>query len=81
MISLVTVVAGLTLWALLPPSRAFAPRPLELRTAALGTMTALRDPGVALICLVGFAAMGVMVGVYNAIAFRLHCLLYTSRCV
>ena len=71
-ISLVTVVAGLTLWALLPPSRAFAPRPLELRTAALGTMTALRDPGVALICLVGFAAMGVMVGVYNAIAFRLQ---------
>jgi YNFM family putative membrane transporter len=71
-ISLLTVVAGVLLIVLLPPSRGFVPRPVGLRPALVGTVAALRDPVVALLCVTGFAAMGAFVGVYNAVAFRLQ---------
>ncbi len=71
-VSAITIAAGLALYVLLPQSQRFERRWAGLRTALLGSVAALRDPVVALICVAGFAAMGVMVGVYNAIGFRLQ---------
>jgi YNFM family putative membrane transporter len=71
-VSAVTLAAGVALYVLLPQSRRFERRSVDLRTLLLGGVAALRDPVVALIGIAGFAAMGVMVGVYNAIGFRLQ---------
>ncbi len=71
-VSVITLAAGAALYVLLPPSQGYVRRSVDLRTALLGSLTALRDPVVAMICVTGFAAMGVMVGVYNAIGFRLQ---------
>jgi YNFM family putative membrane transporter len=71
-VALVTVVAGGLMAFLLPPSVGFTPRRVEFREAVLGTLAALSDRVVALLCAVGFAAMGAFVGVYNAVAFRLQ---------
>ncbi len=71
-VSAITIAAGLALYALLPQSQRYERRPSDLRHALIGSVAAFRDPVVALICVTGFAAMGVMVGVYNAIGFRLQ---------
>jgi YNFM family putative membrane transporter len=71
-VALLTVVAGALMAFLLPPSVGFTPRPVGLREALLGTLAAPADRVVALLCVVGFAAMGAFVGVYNATAFRLQ---------
>ena len=71
-VSLLTIIAGVLLVVLLPPSRGFAPRPASLRTSLLGTFAAPADRVVALLCVTGFAAMGTFVGVYNAVSFRLQ---------
>lgn len=71
-VALVTVVAGGLMAFLLPPSVGFTPRPVAFREAALGTLAALSDRVVALLCVVGFASMGAFVGVYNAVGFRLQ---------
>lgn len=71
-VSLVTLLAGLALWLLLPDARGFQARPVALRDVLLGTLRAPADPVIALLCLTGFACMGAFVGVYNAIAFRLQ---------
>lgn len=71
-VALVTVVAGALMSVLLPSSAGFAPGPVELREAVLGTLAALGDRVVALLCVAGFAAMGAFVGTYNAIGFRLQ---------
>lgn len=70
--SLLTLAAGVALWLLLPAARGFAPRRVGLRHAVLGTVTAPRDPVIALLCVAGFAAMGTFVGIFNAVAFRLQ---------
>jgi YNFM family putative membrane transporter len=71
-VSAITIAAGLALYVLLPQSQRYERRSSDLRTALVGSVAAFRDPVVALICVAGFAAMGVMVGVYNAIGFRLQ---------
>ncbi|MGC3993023.1 MAG: MFS transporter [Propionicimonas sp.] len=71
-VSLVTLAAGILLLVLLPPSRGFRAHPVALRETLLGTLRAPADRVVALVCAVGFAAMGAFVGVYNAVAFRLQ---------
>ncbi|WP_051208725.1 MFS transporter [Propionicicella superfundia] len=70
--SLLTLGASAAMWLLLPPSLGFAPRPVRLRDAVLGTLLAPRERVIALLCLTGFAAMGTFVGVYNAVPFRLQ---------
>lgn len=69
--SLLTLVAGVALWVLLPRAQGFSPRPVSLRHALLGTLAAPRDRVIALLCVAGFASMGTFVAVYNAIGFRL----------
>jgi YNFM family putative membrane transporter len=71
-VSAITIAAGLALYVLLPQSQRYERRSVGMRTALFGSVAALRDPVVALICVAAFAAMGVMVGVYNAIGFRLQ---------
>ena len=62
-VSAITLAAGVALYVLLPPSQRYLRRSIDLRTALFGSLAALRDPVVALICVTGFSAMGVMVGV------------------
>lgn len=71
-VSAITLAAGAALYVLLPTSRRFERRTVDVRAVLRGSVSAFRDPVVALIGVAGFAAMGVMVGVYNAIAFRLQ---------
>ncbi|MCA0296765.1 MAG: MFS transporter [Actinobacteria bacterium] len=71
-VGLLTVAAGGLMAVLLPPSTGFTPGPVGLRQALLGTLAAPADRVVALLCVVGFAAMGAFVGVYNAVSFRLQ---------
>ncbi len=70
--SLLTLAAGLTLWALLPESATFQPHRSDLREILLGTITTPRDKVLAWLCIGGFASMGTFVAVYNAVAFRLQ---------
>ncbi len=70
-LSLVTLVAGIALFLLLPPALGFAAHPVSLRHVLLGTVGAARDRVIVLLCLAGFTAMGTFVGIYNAIGFRL----------
>ena len=69
---LVTLGAGILMVVLLPASQGFRTRPVSVREALLGTLAAPADRVVALLCVVGFAAMGAFVGVYNAVSFRLQ---------
>ena len=71
-LGLLTLTAGILMVVLLPASQGFSPRPVSLREALLGTLAAPADRVVALVCVVGFAAMGAFVGVYNAVSFRLQ---------
>ena len=70
-LSLVTLVAGVALFVLLPAARGFRHHPLTVRHVLLGTLGAARDRVVVLLCVAGFTAMGSFVGIYNAIGFRL----------
>ena len=64
--------AAAALWMLLPPSTSFRSPPATVLRRAVGALGAPRDPVVTLLCVVGFATMGVFVGVYNATGFQLH---------
>ncbi len=71
-IGVLTLAAAVVLWVLLPASEGFRPREASIWRRAAGTLAAPRDPVIALVCVAGFATMGVFVGVYNAAAFRLE---------
>ncbi len=70
--SLLTLVSGLVLWALLPVPRDWRPKRAELRHVLLGTVLAPSDAVVAWLCVAGFASMGAFVAIYNAAAFQLQ---------
>lgn len=66
-----TLAAAVVVWTVLPPSASAARDVPGGMRRAFGTLLALRDPVIALLCAAGFALMGVFVGIYNAVAFRL----------
>jgi YNFM family putative membrane transporter len=70
--SAVTVAASLAVWAFLPTARNFTRTRLDLRQALDQTRRALRDPELVAWCVIGGCSMGAFVGVYNAMAFRIH---------
>lgn len=70
--SSVTLVTAMIMWALLLPSRGFVGSRLQVGPVVRGTLRSFRDPMLLGLCVVGFAGMGTFVGVYNAIAFRLR---------
>lgn len=58
-------------WKLLPPSRNFRPRALDVRAARERFRGHLRDPLMLRLFAQGFIVMGTFVAVYNYIGFRL----------
>jgi YNFM family putative membrane transporter len=58
-------------WKLLPPSRHFQPRSLQLAVMWEGARAHFRDARLPCLFLVGFFLMGCFVSVYNYLAFRL----------
>lgn len=70
--SLLTLVSGLVLWALLPVPAGWRPHRAELRHVLLGTVMAPADAVVAWLCVAGFTSMGAFVAIYNAAAFQLQ---------
>jgi len=65
------LVAGLLLWALLPPSKNFQPHPFCLRRGIGDMMGHLRNPALRGSYLIGFFLMFSFVGVYNYVGFLL----------
>jgi YNFM family putative membrane transporter len=70
-ISLLGVLAGLLFWFLLPPSKNFHPRSLDIGQLFKTLVNHLKDPG--LLCLYGiaFCLMGSFVTLYNYITYQL----------
>lgn len=70
--SALTVGSALAVWAWLPAARNFTRIRFDLTEAVDQTWRALRDPVIVSWCVVGGCSMGAFVGVYNAMAFRIH---------
>ena len=70
--STVTVAAALAVWACLPAARNFTRSRFDVAEAVAQTWRALRDPVIVSWCVIGGCSMGAFVGVYNAMAFRIH---------
>ncbi len=70
-LGLLGLAAFLVLWAVLPPSRNFTPRPLRPR-ALLGAFAVhLAEPGLRKLFALGFVLLGSFVTIYNYVGFRL----------
>ncbi len=68
----ITLAAAVGVWLLLPASRGFTRTSARPRRVVAGTVATLRDPVLVSLCLIGGTVMGVFVGIYNAIGFRLR---------
>ncbi|MDR0769890.1 MAG: MFS transporter [Burkholderiales bacterium] len=70
-IGVLALLMAVGFWKLLPPSRRFRPRPLQLSVMWEGARAHFRDARLPWLFLVGFLLMGSFVSVYNYLAFRL----------
>ncbi|CAA7599652.1 Major facilitator superfamily transporter [Acididesulfobacillus acetoxydans] len=70
-IGLLSVLASLLFWYLLPASRNFRARTLDLAKLSKSLLSHLKDPGLLCLYSVGFALMGSFVTLYNYIGFQL----------
>ncbi|MCL2296724.1 MAG: MFS transporter [Proteobacteria bacterium] len=70
-IGVLALLMALGFWKLLPPSRHFKPRPLQLAVMWEGARTHFRDARLPWLFLVAFLVMGSFISVYNYLAFRL----------
>ncbi len=68
----ITLAAAAGVWLALPTSRRFTPASARPRQVIAGTAATLRDPVLVSLCLIAGTVMGVFVGIYNAIGFRLR---------
>ncbi len=66
------ILCGAVVLVLLPRSRRFTPAPASVRHLARTTVRIVRDPALLMLFGISFTAMGAMVGVYNAVGFRLE---------
>ncbi|MDR0247074.1 MAG: MFS transporter, partial [Burkholderiales bacterium] len=70
-IGILALLMAIGCWKLLPPSRHFKPRSLQLAVMWDGMRAHFRDARLPWLFLVGFLLMGSFVSVYNYLAFRL----------
>ncbi|MDR2174197.1 MAG: MFS transporter [Burkholderiales bacterium] len=70
-IGVLALLMAIGCWKLLPPSRRFQPRPLQLAVMWEGARAHFRDARLPWLFLVGFLLMGSFISVYNYLAFRL----------
>lgn len=70
-LGLLSLVIGLAFWRVLPPSRNFVPRGLDVGALMRSLVKHLKDPGLRLLFGLSFLLMGSFVSVYNYLGFRL----------
>ncbi len=70
-IAVLTLIAAVVFWRIVPPSRNFEPRSIHPRRIASGIREALRDPQLPLLYAEAALLMGAFFAVYNYISFRL----------
>lgn len=70
-VGVLSILASLLFWKLLPASKHFQPRSFEIRKLSKSMVSHLKDPG--LLCLFGiaFSLMGAFVALFNYIGFQL----------
>jgi MFS transporter, YNFM family, putative membrane transport protein len=70
-IGVISILASIAFWKLLPPSRNFQPRPFEVKTLLKSMGNHLKDPGLLCLYGIGFAGVGSFVSLFNYIGFQL----------
>ena len=70
-IGVLSVLASLLFWYLLPPSEHFQPRPLEISKLTKSLVNHLQDPSLLCLYSIAFFAMGSFVTLYNYIGYQL----------
>ena len=70
-IAVLTLIAAVVFWRIVPPSRNFEPRSIHPRRIAMGIREAFRDPQLPLLYAEAALLMGAFFAVYNYISFRL----------
>jgi YNFM family putative membrane transporter len=67
-----SLVASLTVWTMLPPSRHFTRRPFRIGAVLAAFAAHLREPGLRMLFALPFLLMGSFVTLYNYIGYRLE---------
>ncbi|MBL0389322.1 MFS transporter [Tumebacillus sp. ITR2] len=70
-IGLLSVIASVLFWLILPPSRNFRPQPLKIGLLLRSMGSHLKDPGLLCLYGIGFLLMGSFVMLYNYISYQL----------
>lgn len=70
-IGLISLLASIIFWLILPKSTHFNPRKFEIKTLAISLFSQFREPGLVYIFITGFLLMGSFVSLYNYIGFQL----------
>ena len=63
--------AAIVFWRMLPPARHFTPRSMQPRALAADLRAIAQDPGLPKLFGIGFLVLGIFVGAYNYLGFRL----------
>ena len=63
--------SAIVFWRLLPPARHFTPRSMQPRALAADLRAIAADPGLPKLFGIGFLVLGIFVGAYNYLGFRL----------
>jgi YNFM family putative membrane transporter len=63
--------AAIVFWRMLPPARHFTPRSMQPRALAADLRAIARDPGLPKLFGIGFLVLGIFVGAYNYLGYRL----------
>lgn len=71
-LAVLTVLCGIAVRALLPPSRRFSPAPTGVRSLATRTRGALTDPALLMLYGIGACSIGAFVAVFNTTSYRLE---------
>ncbi len=70
-LGVIGTVAAVLFWRLLPPARQFTPRSMQPRALAADLRAIAADPGLPALFGIGFLGLGMFVGAYNYLGFRL----------
>lgn len=70
-IGVISLLASILFWAVLPPSSHFTARKFEIGKLAGSLVRQLAEPGLIYLFLIGFLLMGSFVSLYNYIGFQL----------